>query len=288
MVATKAYKIAGSAGSSALWSRITLLASSYADVAPRTANLVESLASARYPDRPTFNQSMGVLQTHGSFATLDRYCRTNPEQVDDALRIVMALMEDGLASPGAAAWAMSHLTNSPSAFQAGRYCFAAYGANRRTLWNRRNQALAAWRHTRNLPADDAQRPQDLDQGANISPLPSPAPPPQVPLGARNPESNITTPTSARPRSLPGAASWALPLSASSAKYIDMPARPRVTQTRSASASGAGEPLEGLSDPGLVRTKLPVPSTPKPTSKGTKKEAAAALRKREREEALGEN
>jgi len=286
MVATKAYKVADSAGSPALWSRITQLASSYADVAPRTANLVETLASARYPDRPAFNQSMGTLQTHGSFATLDRYCRTNPEQVDDVLSIVMALMEDGLASPGAAAWAMSRLTNSPSAFRAGRYCFAAYGANRRTLWNRRNQALTAWKHTRDPPVDDALCPQDLDRGASQSPPPPPAPP-QAPPGARNPESNITTPTSARPRSLPGASSWALPLSESATKYVDMAARPKTKQTRSASASGVGEPLAGLSDPGLVNTKLP--SVTRPTARGSKVEAARAAARLEREEAArGEN
>jgi len=209
MITTKAYKVADSAEDSALWSRITLLAGSRADMAPRTTSLVESLASARYPDRPAFNQSMGVLQTHDGFAALGRHCRTNPEQTDSTLRIVMALMEDGLASPGAAAWAMSHLTKTPAAFRAGRFCFSAYGANRRTLWNRRNQALAAWRHTRNPPMSDAQYSQDLDQGASVGP-PSPAPPQQAPPRAPNPESNITTPRSAHPRSLPGTASWALP------------------------------------------------------------------------------
>ena len=137
---------------------------------------------------------------------------------------------------------------------------------------------------------DAQYSQDLDQGASIGPQPTPAPltdPPQAP----NAGSNITTPRSAHPRSLPGAAAWALPLSESAAKYKDLAARPKPKQTRSASASGTGEPLEGLSDPGLVHTRLPTPGTAKLTSKGTKKEAAAALRRAEREEkerARGEN
>ena len=293
MVTTKAYKVADSAEDSAHWSHITLLASSRTDVTPRTAGYVESLTSARYLDRPAFNRSMGTLQTHGGFAALDRHCRTNPEQTDGTLRIVMALMEDGLASPGTAAWAMSLLTKSPAAFRAGRFCFSAYGANRRTLWNRRNQALAAWRHTRNPPMSDAQYSQALDQGTSIGPLPSPAPSQPAPLGAPNDEaqgakSTITTPRSAHPRSLPGAAGWALPLSESASKYVDLAARPKVKQTRSASASGAGKPLEGQSDPGLVRTKLPAPSTSRPTSKGTKLEAATALKKKRKEENRGEN
>jgi len=285
MVATKAYKVADLAEDSALWSHITLLAGSRADVGPRSASHVESLATARYLDRPAFNRSMGVLQTHSSYAALAHHCQTNPKQTDSTLRIVMALMEDGLASPGAAAWAMSLLTRTPAAFRAGRFCFSAYGANRRTLWNQRNQALAAWRHARNPPLSDAQYSQNLDQGASIGPMPSPAPSQRAPPGAPNPRSNITTPTSARPRSLPGAASWALPLSESTSKYVGVTARPRAKQTRSASASGVGEPLEGQSDPGLVVTKLPAP---RPTSRGTKTEALAALRKKEKEEKRGEN
>jgi len=279
MLVTKAYKVADSAEDSALWTRISQLASSRADIAPQTANRVESLATARYADRPAFDYSMKALQTRGAFTALTHHCATNPEQTDSVLRIVMALMEDGLASPGAAAWAMSRLTLSPQAFRAGRFCYAAYGANRRTLWNRRNQALAAWRHTRNPPEGDTQYPQDLDRGASIGPQPSPAPqqPPPGPISAAG------TPVSAHPRSLPGASGWALPLSESASKYVDLAARPKTKQTRSASASGVGEPLEGLSDPGLVYTKLPAPSTSKLTSKGTKKEIAAALRRAEREE-----
>jgi len=129
--------------------------------------------------------------------------------------------------------------------------------------------------------------QDPDQGANIALPPSPTPQ-QAPAARPNAGSNITTPTSARPRSLPGAAAWALPLSESAAKYRDLAARPRATQTRSASASRAGEPLEGQSDPGLVRTRHPAPNVTRPTAKGAKKEAAAELRRRERDEALGEN
>jgi len=278
MLTTKAYKIADSAEDSALWTRISQLASSHADVAPRTAGHVESLATARYADRPAFDQSMKTLQTRSAFSALTRHCAANPEQTDSVQRIVMALMEDGLASPGAAAWAMSRLTTSPQAFRAARFCFAAYGANCRTLWNRRNQALAAWRHTMNPPMSDAQYSQGLDQGASIGPLPSPAPP-----AAPGPISAASTPKSARPRSLPGASSWALPLSDSASKYVDIAARPKAKQTRGASTSGAGEPLEGQSDPGLVRSRHPAPSTSRPTARGTKVETAAALRKKEREE-----
>ena len=250
MVATKAYKVVDSAEDSALWSHVTLLAGSRTDVTPRTAGYVESLASTRYLDRQAFDVSMRVLQTHGGFAALTRHCQTNPEQMDSTLRIVMALMEDGLASPGAAAWAMSLLTKSPQAFQAGRFCFSAYGANRRTLWNQRNQALAAWRHTRNPPMSDAQYSQNLDQGASTGPLPSPAPSQQAPLGAPGAESAATTPKSAHPHSLPSASGWPLPMSESTSKYVDLAARPK--RARSASSPGAGEPPEGRSDPGTAR------------------------------------
>jgi len=283
MLTTKAFMVADSAEDSALWTRISQLASFRADVAPQTASHVESLATARYSDRPAFDRSMKTLQVRGAFTTLTRHCVTNPEQTDSVLRIVMALMEDGLASPGAAAWAMGRLTLSPQAFRAGRFCFAAYGANRRTIWNRRNQALAAWRHTRNPPMSDAQHSQDLDQGASVGPLPSRAPSQQPP----GPISAAASPKSANPRSLPGASSWALPLSDSASKYVDIAARPKVKQTRGASASGAGEPLEGLSDPGLVRSRHPAPYT-RPTAKGTKAEAAAALRREEKEENRGKN
>ena len=285
MLTTKAYKIADSAEDSALWNRISQLAVSRADVAPQTASHVESLATARYADRPAFDQSMKTLQTQGAFSALTRHCTANPEQTDSALRIVMALMEDGLASPGAAAWAMSRLTLSPQTFRAGRFCFAAYGANRRALWNRRNQALAAWRHTRDPPMEDAQHHLDLDRGASIGPLPSPAPSQQPPPG---PISATGTPVSVHPRSLPGASGWALPLSESTSKYIDMAARPSSKRTRSASATGAGEPLEGQSDPGLIRSSHPTPGTTRPTAKGAKKEAAVALRKKEKEEARGKD
>ena len=129
---------------------------------------------------------------------------------------------------------------------------------------------------------DAQHSQDLDQGASIGPLPSPAPD-----AAPGPISRASTPRSAHPRSLPGASGWALPLSESASKYVDLVARPKAKQTRSASASGVGEPLEGLSDPGLVNTKLP--SAARPTVRGPKVEAARAAARLEKEERTrGEN
>jgi len=283
MLATKAFRIADSAEDSALWTRISQLASSRADIAPQTANHVEALANARYTDRSAFDRSMTALQNRGGFSALTRHCTTNPEHTDGVLRIVMALMEDGLASPGAAAWAMGRLTLTPQAFRAGRFCYAAYGANRRTLWNRRNQALAAWRHTRNPPMSDAQYSQDLDQGASIGPLPSRAPSQQPP----GPISAAASPKSAHPRSLPGASAWSLPLSDSAAKYVDIAARPKHKQTRSASASGTGEPLAGQADPGLVNTRLP--SAARPMARGSKVEAARAAARLEKEErARGEN
>ena len=83
-------------------------------------------------------------------------------------------------------------------------------------------------------------------------------------------SATTTPRSAHPRSLPGAPGWALPLSESASKYVNLAARPKVKQTRSASASGAGKPLEGQSDPGMLR---PTPRAVKAAAaKGKKREA----------------
>jgi len=265
MVATKAYKVAGSPQDAALWSDITLLATSRVDVTPRVAGYVDSLG-AWYTDRSGFQEAMKRLQAFSDFGALTRYCTTNPKRRESALSIILALMEDGLPSPGAAAWAMQLLTRSTEAYNTGRFYFSAYAANRRILWNRRNQALAAWKATRDLPEAE------------------------IPIPGGTDASLASPPRSAHPRSLPGAAGWALPMSESTSKYVDLAVRPKIKQTRSASASGAGEPLEGQADPGLVHTKLPAPGTSRPTPKGVKKEAAATLRKKEREEkeARGEN
>ena len=264
MVATKAYKVAGSPQDSALWSDMTLLTASRVDVTPQVAGYVESLG-AWYTDRSGFQEAMKRLQAFSDFSALTRYCATNPEHRESALSIVLALMEDGLPSPGAAAWAMQMLTRSTEAYNAGRFYFSAYGANRRILWNQRNQALAAWKATRNL-TEGSPRPAAAPsppptwlhqkQAAAAEP-PAPAPPARASAEA-GAASAATTPTSAHPRSLPGTSGWPLPLSETASKYVDLVARPKTKQTRSASASGAGEPLEGQSDPGLTRTKLPTP------------------------------
>jgi len=45
MIATKAYKVAGSAQDSAAWSQVTLLVTSTVDITPRTTGYVESLGA---------------------------------------------------------------------------------------------------------------------------------------------------------------------------------------------------------------------------------------------------
>ena len=265
MIATKAYKVAGSAQDSATWSQVTLLVTSTIDVTPRTTGYVESLG-AWHNNKSAFDQVMKALQVFHAFGALTRFCSTNPEQRESALSIILALMEDGLASPGTAAWAMGQLTKSPQAYRTGRLYFSVYGANRRTLWNRRNQSLAAWKATRAPPAEET------------APLPESIAPEENPKhdglsrAARSPPieaaSAAMTPRSTHPCSLPGASGWALPLSESASKYVDLAARLKPKQTWSASASGASEPLEGQSDPGMIR----------PTLRATK---AAALREKKK-------
>ena len=255
MVATKAYKVAGSPQDLAAWSHVSLLATSMVDITLQVAGFVESL-SAWYADRSSFQEAMKQLQTFSGFGALTRFCATNPEQRESALSIVLALMEDGLASPGAAAWAMQMLTRSTQAYNTGRFYFSAYGANRRILWNQRNQALAAWKATRDLAAGSATDapPGDTDE----CPAAPPGPPadPRVATqeaasaAASEAKSAATTLKSAHPRSLPGTSGWALPMSSSTAKYADMTAGPKRAQ--SASASKASRPPEGLSDPSATR------------------------------------
>ena len=69
----------------------------------------------------------------------------------------------------------------------------------------------------------------------------------TPIPASAAKSATTTPKSAHPCSLPGVPGWALPVSSSTAKYIDLAARTK-KQTRNASASGTRTPLEGLWQP----------------------------------------
>jgi len=268
MVATKAYKVAGSAADSAAWSVVSLIASDTVVSSPRVIGYVESLG-AYHNDKPASDSAMKYLQVFSTYGTLTHFCSINPKQQESALTIVLALLEDSVASPGAAAWAMGRLTRSNTAYNANRLHFSAYGANRRTLWNRRNQALAAWKATWDLTAESADAGED----------PVEPPRPARPSPPTDAASNVTTPKSAHPRSLPGTPGWALPLSESAHKYVDLAARPKIKQTRSASASGAGKPLEGQSDPGMTR----------PTPKGVKATAAktaAALKRKEK--TRGEN
>ena len=254
MIATKAYKVAGSASDSTAWSIVSLLASGTADFSPRVVGYVESLG-AQHNDKPATDTAMRYLQVFSDFGALNHFCSINPEQQESALTIVLALLEDGIASLGAATWAMSRLSRSPMAYHANRLHFSAYGANRRTLWNRRNQSLAAWKAARDLRAEDVPLPEGAD--SSLAPSPAPAPPARAPADSEA-ASEATTPKSAHPCSLPGASRWPLPLSETASKYVDLAVRPKTKQTRSASTSGAGKPLEGQSDPGLVRTKLPIP------------------------------
>ena len=134
MVATKAYKVAGSTQDTAAWSTVTLLASTTVDITPRVAGHMESLG-AWHTNKVAFNQAMRALRVFHVFSSLTRHCATNPKQAGSTLNVILALMEDGLASPGATTWAVEHLTKSPQAYQAARFYFAAYGANCHTLWN---------------------------------------------------------------------------------------------------------------------------------------------------------
>jgi len=234
MVATKAYKVAGSAKDSAAWSHVSLLATSTTDVTPRVVGYVESLG-AWHNDKSAFDSAMKYLQVFHAYGTLTRFSSTNPEQWESALNVVLALMEDGLASPGAAAWAMGQLTRSPQAYCTGRLSFSAYGANRRTLWNRRNQSLAAWKATRDLPAQSEQAAATPDTPPESAGESLAAPPgPMRPGPPEEAASAATTLKSARPHSLPGASGWALPMSESTSKYINMTVRPK--QARSATAA----------------------------------------------------
>jgi len=265
MTATKTYKVADSPQDTAAWSHVTLLAGTHTDVSPRTTGHVESLG-AWATNKTAFSTAMKTLRTFHAFGALSRYCATNPEQMESTLRIVLALMEDGLASPGAAAWAMEHLTKSPQNYQAARFHYAAYRANCRTLWNQRNQSLAAWKATRDLPANSpmAEAPKAAE-GANPSHDDrSQSEYEPNPLPEAVAESNAMTPKSAHPCSLPSASGWALPVSETMSKYAGLTAVPK--QTQSASASGASKPLEGQSDPRMtrpmraVRAKAPTKAT----------------------------
>jgi len=227
MVATKAYKVAGSAADSAAWSVVSLIASDTMASSPRVIGYVESLG-AQHNDKPASDSAMKYLQVFSAFGALTHYCSINPEQRESALTIVLALLEDGIASPGAAAWAMGQLSRSTMAYNVNRLHFSAYGANRRTLWNRRNQALAAWKATRDLStvsvgADENQAGPPRQTAAAEPPKPaSPARASAVAEAA----SAAASPKSARPRSLPGASAWALPMSESTSKYVALTARPK--------------------------------------------------------------
>jgi len=243
MVATKAYKVAGSAQDSAAWSHVSLLATSAIDVTPWAAGYVESLG-AWYTNKSAFQEAMKHLQVFHAFGALTHFCSTNPEQRESALSVVLALMEDGLASPGAAAWAMQQLTKDTRAYNTGRFYFSAYGANRRTLWNRRNQSLAAWKATRDLPAQSEQAaatpnapPESADESLAAPPGPMrPGPPVETASAA-------TTPKSAHPRSLP--------MSESMSKYVDMTTRPKRARSVTTASDPSG-PREEPSDPGATR------------------------------------
>ena len=134
MMATKEYKVADSAQKTANWTRVTAIASSTIDVTPWVAGHVESLGAWR-TDKTAFNWAMSTLRTFHDVTALTNYCANHPGSTESTLDIVLALLEDGLASPGAAAWAMEHLSKSPQAYRVARFHFAAYGANRCTLWN---------------------------------------------------------------------------------------------------------------------------------------------------------
>ena len=169
MIATKAYKVADSTQNTASWSAVTLLASSTINISPRVAGYIESLG-AWHTNKVAFNRAMKALRTFHDFSSLTRHCTMNPGSEESTLSVVLALLEDSLASLGAAAWAMEHLTRTPQAYWAARFHYAAYSMNRRTLWNRRNLSLAAWKATRDPPCGQPT--------ANGCPLPTPdmAPP----------------------------------------------------------------------------------------------------------------
>ena len=246
MIATKEYKVADSTQKTANWTRVTAIMSLTIDVTLWVAGHVESL-SAWHTDKTAFDWAMSALWTFHNITALTNYCTNHPGSTESALDIVLALLEDGLASPGAATWAMEHLSKSPQAYRAARFHFAAYGMNRCTLWNQRNLSLAAWKATRYPPTDNAQ--------AAVALPPPPAWLHQRQIGHQEQAAEDTpilasatmTPKLAHPCSLPGAAGWALPVSSSAAKYIDLAARTK-KQTRSVSASRTGTPLEGLWQP----------------------------------------
>jgi len=257
MVSTKEYKVPEPV-KVAHWSKVTMIVNTTVDISPRVCSYVKALR-AWWTDRMAFAKAMGDLSTFHDFATLVTYCNNHTGSRETVISIILALLEDGLASPGAAAWVVECLSNDPQGYRLAQFHFAMYSHNRHMLWNQHNQSLHAWKESRVLVAgsgpmksaalmekenteivkmEDISQPDDAEGGAltQLEPI----------LGSRvmrdTAESRAASPGPTPPHSLPGTAGWALPVSSSATKYTNtVPSWDK--RSRSASVSGAGTPLE---------------------------------------------
>jgi len=136
MASTKQYKVAP-VDKASHWKSIIPIVLQTSNVSSRICKNVKALGTWK-TDKTAFLQSLGKLSGFWDYTTLVSYCNQHSRSADTVLAIVLALLEDGLVSPGATAWAAHLLSKDQRGYRLSRFSFAAYKVNRTTVWNRCN------------------------------------------------------------------------------------------------------------------------------------------------------
>ena len=147
--ASRRFRLGESSPHEASWDSVCEHAAVDFPVSPQFVKCVESLGM-RHTNTALFKESVVLLRALPLFRpTTTALCRIG----DSAPHIVSILVEDGLASPSAAAWlALNHPEHRPAAF-------SKYGLAHRSLIRSRDKGIRAWLSS---IEKDAEEVIDLD------------------------------------------------------------------------------------------------------------------------------
>jgi len=139
-LATKKH-IAGESPVGEIWDDFASHAAALREVSPRFRNYVNRLGSWS-TDKASYSQAVTTLTGLNDYRAFTQVVANFPPEA--AADLILILLDNGVASPAAAAWLALFLAPGSPAYAAALPLFLKYSATNAGVWNSRNAMLHAW------------------------------------------------------------------------------------------------------------------------------------------------